>query len=99
MSRLANEDEARRDQRATRKGGCIREIFYRGVWNRHMKLMIKPFLIGIIAIAVFTGSSAFGQAPGTIAVKAARLLDVRTGTVLRDAVVLVQTGRITAVGE
>lgn len=59
--------------------------------------------VGILCCCLLGGSTARAQevapAPETIAVKAQRLLDVRAGTLVNDAVILVEGDRIKAVGQ
>lgn len=55
-------------------------------------------LIASILLLVILAGANFGQAPKRTAVRAARLLDVRTGGIVNNPVVLVENGRITAAG-
>jgi imidazolonepropionase-like amidohydrolase len=63
----------------------------------------KNFATGLLTLLLLSSSlspasSGQANAPKRQAVKAARMLDVRAGNVVRDAVVLVENGRITDVG-
>jgi imidazolonepropionase-like amidohydrolase len=66
-----------------------------------MKIRILPFTLpAVIVLALIQGI--FGQAPpvkAVTAVKAARMIDVKSGSVVNNAVVLIANGRITDVGE
>lgn len=53
-------------------------------------------LLSMVAVSAQTGASA--QAPKRLAVRAGRMLDVRSGNVITDAVVLIENGRITDAG-
>jgi imidazolonepropionase-like amidohydrolase len=60
---------------------------------RHLRLL------GLFAVLAFSASSILAQdAGGVVAVKAARMIDVKTGAVTSQAVVLIQDGRIKAAG-
>lgn len=61
----------------------------------HMLLLL---LLTLCAISVAPAQTASAQAPKPLAVRAGRMLDVRSGNVVNDAVILIENGRITAVG-
>jgi imidazolonepropionase-like amidohydrolase len=52
----------------------------------------------LAAFTIFTLSASADDAPKVTAVKAARMIDVRTGTVVQQPVVIIEAGRIKAVG-
>ncbi|MBA2734979.1 MAG: hypothetical protein H0U54_19115, partial [Acidobacteria bacterium] len=58
-------------------------------------LLLLILLVDSIASAQTTANA---QAPKTLAVRAARMLDVKSGNVIADAVILIENGRITATG-
>lgn len=59
-----------------------------------MKLKLIPALLVVCLFAML----AFAQSPKIIAIKAGRVLDVRTGQMLNNAFILIEGERITAVG-
>ncbi len=65
-----------------------------------MKLLYKQSdLLLLIALLVAISPVALGQSARSTAVKADRMIDVRTGNVLRNVVVVIENGRISAAGE
>lgn len=59
--------------------------------------MLKPILTALLAVLTATAAAA-QQAPETYVIKAARLIDGRSDRPVQDAAVLVEDGRIRAVG-
>jgi imidazolonepropionase-like amidohydrolase len=51
-----------------------------------------------VVVAASAQTPPNAQAPKPVAVRAARMLDVKTGNVITDAVILIENGRITAAG-
>lgn len=64
-------------------------------WHRMPALL---FLFLLCAGAAFAQATAPQPSPNRTAVRAARMLDVKSGNVVTDAVVLIENGRITAAG-
>lgn len=66
--------------------------------KRVIKALLLPLLI--LSATIFSSFSAVAQsqAPKIKAVRAGRMLDVRSGNVITDAVILIENGRITAAG-
>jgi imidazolonepropionase-like amidohydrolase len=61
--------------------------------------VVLAMLLASSAISVIQAQTAANpQAPKRIAIRAARMLDVKSGNVITDAVVLIENNRITAVG-
>lgn len=66
------------------------------------KINVRQFLttFSVLCLLLFSVLiSTFAQTPKRVAVRAARLLDVKSGNYIKNAVVLVEDGRITDVGE
>jgi len=59
-----------------------------------LRLLINGLVVGLLT----AGTSASGEAPSRVALKASRLIDGRSDKVLAPAVVLIEDGRITQVG-
>jgi imidazolonepropionase-like amidohydrolase len=60
---------------------------------------ILPLFLTLFVVAVASAqTSSNAQAPKPLAVRAARMLDVKSGNVITDAVILIENGRITAAG-
>ena len=58
-----------------------------------------PLALTLLAAAAASAqTAASAQAPRPLAVRAARMLDVRSGQVVTDAVILIENGRITGAG-
>jgi imidazolonepropionase-like amidohydrolase len=62
--------------------------------NKRILFFLLPAVFALILL-----QNIFGQATAVTAVKAARMVDVKSGKVLNNAVVLISGGRITDVGE
>ena len=59
---------------------------------------MRPVLRCLVSILALAGAARAAEPPGLIAVRAGRLLDPKAGTVVPGAVILVESGRIKAVG-
>ncbi|NOT62672.1 MAG: amidohydrolase family protein [Acidobacteria bacterium] len=59
---------------------------------------IIAFLMAFLLLASLPAAVAFAQPPKVTVIKAARVLDVRTGQMLANAMILIEGERITAVG-
>lgn len=59
-----------------------------------MKFYLLPACVIICLLALLASA----QAPKVVAIKAGRVLDVRTGQMLNNAFILIEGERITAVG-
>jgi imidazolonepropionase-like amidohydrolase len=59
---------------------------------KNLKLFFAALLVSVCSCA------AFAQAPKVVAIKAGRVLDVRTGQMLNNAIILIEGERITALG-
>src|SRR5437868_723316 len=75
--------------------GSIKQLFFR----RPLSRIRKPFLLLAISFVLLSVGQLAAQTPASVTlVKAARLLDPRTGNVLSPAAVLIESGKIKEVG-
>jgi len=57
------------------------------------------FVLFLSVTLLGTANTVLSQAPARLAVKAARMLDVKSGNIIKNAVVLIESGRISDAGE
>jgi imidazolonepropionase-like amidohydrolase len=66
--------------------------------KRLMGVVVAMLLASLSFLVIQAQTAANAQAPKRVALRAARMLDVKSGNVINDAVVLIENNRITAVG-